>query len=101
MYGTVARMRVKPGMEARLADVSREQAEGGSMVGFLGEAVYRMDNEPGVYYLAVFFESKEAYVANATSPEQDARYQEYRALLEEDPEWHDGEIVQSRFPQQS
>ena len=35
------------------------------------------------------------YRANADSPEQDARYQKLRALLEDDPEWNDGEIVYS------
>ena len=34
-------------------------------------------------------------VANADSPAQDARYRQFRALLEADPEWHDGEIVLS------
>ena len=30
---------------------------------------------------------------NAASPEQHAQYERYRALLETEPEWHDGEIV--------
>jgi hypothetical protein len=33
--------------------------------------------------------------ANAASPEQHARYEQYRALLTAEPEWHDGEIVHS------
>jgi len=32
-------------------------------------------------------------VKNADSPEQNTRYLEFRDLLEADPEWHDGEIV--------
>jgi hypothetical protein len=31
-------------------------------------------------------------LANADDPVQDADYREYRALMEADPEWHDGEI---------
>jgi hypothetical protein len=54
-----------------------------------------MDANPDEYYLVVGFESKESYTANAASPEQHERYQRYRAWLTEDPEWHDGEIVQS------
>jgi heme-degrading monooxygenase HmoA len=61
--------------------------------GYIGDYVYRMDNDPNEYYMAVLFESKEAYHANAQDPAQDARYQEMRALLTEDPEWHDGEII--------
>ena len=43
--------------------------------------VYRMDNEPDVYYLATVFESKEAYVANADSPEQNDRRSEIREVI--------------------
>ena len=91
MYGTVARMRVKPGSEAALQKLTEETAP--DIPGFVGEYIYRMENEPDVYYLTVMFENKEAYVSNAQSPEQHARYQQYREFLMDDPEWHDGEIV--------
>ena len=52
-----------------------------------------MDADPGEVFLVAIFESKEAYWANANSPEQDQRFQEFRALMLADPEWHDGEIV--------
>lgn len=39
------------------------------------------------------FEDKESYVANANSPEQDARYRRMAELFAGEPEWHDGEIV--------
>ncbi|MCZ7542296.1 MAG: antibiotic biosynthesis monooxygenase [Anaerolineae bacterium] len=95
MYGTVARMRVKPGMEdavMRLAEM--EDAVG--IPGMIAQYVYRMDADPNVYYLAVVFESKAAYFANAESPEQHARYLDMLALLEGEPEWNDGEIVYPR-----
>ena len=94
MYGTVARMRIKPGMEERLRQFGRDASEGG-IPGFVVEHVYRLDAGSNEYMLVVGFESKEAYLANAKSPEQHARYQEYRALLEAEPEWQDGEIVDS------
>jgi quinol monooxygenase YgiN len=93
MYGTVARFHLKPGKEAELADVLREFEEL-KIPGEVSEYVYRMDEDSNEYYLAVVFTDKEKYMANADSPEQDARYQKLRALLEDDPEWHDGEIVQ-------
>jgi len=34
-----------------------------------------------------------ARASNAGSVKQEARYQSMRVLLEDDPEWHDGEIV--------
>lgn len=92
MYGTVARMRVKQGAESQLEQQLRE-FEGLKVPGFVTTYVYRMDADPQTYYMAVVFDSKESYVANARSPEQDARYQQMRALLESDPEWHDGEII--------
>lgn len=94
MYGTVARFRVKPGMESKLDELGRRFDEL-HVPGHLGEIVYQMDKDGNEYYQAVLFESKEAYVANASSPEQDARYRELLELLEGPPDWHDGEIVHS------
>ena len=91
MYGTVAKFRVKPGMEQALIAVS-EQAKS-EIDGLVGEYVYRMDAEPDVYYLAVTFRDRETYKANAASPEQHERYKAFRELLVDEPEWHDGEIV--------
>ena len=93
MYGTIARLRVKPGMEERLRQVGRDAAR--AIPALVFEHVYRSDADPNEYFLVVAFASKEAYVANANSSEQHARYLEYRALLDADPEWHDGEIVDS------
>ena len=38
------------------------------------------------------FEDKASYMANADDPAQNERYMEFRALMEADPEWHDGAI---------
>ncbi len=93
MYGTVARMRVKPGAESALVatmgdDVTR-------VPGFVSAQVYRSDADPQELWLAVAFTDRESYRANADNPEQDQRYREMRQLLEADPEWHDGEIVRT------
>ena len=96
MYGTVARIRVKPGMADRLMAMD-QQEQSLNIPGFVGQYVYRMDADPNEYYLVVVFESKEAYVANANSPEQDSRYRGWLEMLEGAPEWHDGEIV-STYP---
>src|SRR4051812_12867732 len=92
MYGTIARLHVKPGKAAALFELSQNWSTEGTP-GLVGDYVYQMDAEPDVYYLAVMFESKEAYFANANSPQQDARYREMMACLAGEPEWHDGEIV--------
>lgn len=96
MYGTVAHYLVKRGMEGRLRHILEEQGrafETGQVPGFVATYGYRMDADSNEYYLAVVFVSKEAYLANAQSPDQDARYRQLLPLLEREPEWHDGEIV--------
>ncbi len=93
MYGTIARMTLKPNsfdqLEAQMNSIQADL----SAVGWQSTTVYRSDNDPNEVWLAVVFESKEAYHANAQSPEQGKRYEQMRALLETDPEWHDGAVV--------
>jgi heme-degrading monooxygenase HmoA len=92
MYGTVARLKVAPGREADLLAHMKEY--GPDFVGgFVATALYRADAGGDEYWMAVVFESQEAYRANAESPEQNARYEAYRAFLTADPEWHDGEVL--------
>ena len=91
MYGTVAKLRVKSGRESDLV-AHLDKYRGGQASAFVASALYRADDGDG-YWLAVVFESKDAYEANADSPEQDARYQEFRSFLDADPEWHDGEVL--------
>lgn len=102
MYGTVARIRIKAGMEGQFRQIIEAQMhafEAGQVPGFVATYTYRTDADSNEYYLAVAFTSKEAYWANAQSPEQDARYRQWLPLLEGEPEWHDGEIVAVYTPQ--
>ena len=92
MYGTVARMRLKAGAEPRIVELFG-QYEKLNVPGYLGLTVYRLDEDSDELLMAVVFESKDAYRANAESPEQDARYREMLELLESEPQWQDGEIV--------
>jgi antibiotic biosynthesis monooxygenase (ABM) superfamily enzyme len=92
MYGTVARMRIKPGMEQPLAE-QLEEFDSLGVPGFVRSTIYKLDAGGDEYMVAIAFETKDAYVANAESPEQDARYQKMRELLDSDPDWNDGEIV--------
>ena len=92
MYGTIAKVQLRPGKEAEAIRLLWE-FEGDRVPGSVSDYLYRTDDKPNEYYLAVVFESKEAYMANADSPEQDARYRRLAALFASEPEWHDGEIV--------
>ncbi len=91
MYGTVARLTIKPGKLEDLKKMGREMSA--QIPGLVSEYVYRTDANPDELYLVAIFESEQAYRTNAASPEQHARYEHYRALLAADPEWHDGHIV--------
>jgi len=94
MYGTVARMRLAPGAEAKLKE-EVAQYDRLKIPGFVSTLLYRMDRDPNELYMAVAFKDKESYVANARDPRQDERFRKMRSLLAADPEWHDGEIIAS------
>ncbi|HYP41886.1 MAG TPA: antibiotic biosynthesis monooxygenase [Chloroflexia bacterium] len=96
MYGTIARLRLKAGKEEEFTALGQSEDEL-HIPGHLGEFIYRMDNDPNEYFMAVIFDSKESYHANANSPEQNSRYEQMVALMESEPEWHDGEIVHSHY----
>ena len=92
MYGTVARMHVKPGAIDKMQTVMKEY-DGLAIPGFVDTLVFRMDNDPNELYLVAVFDSKESYLNNAGDPAQNARYLKMAELLDGEPEWHDGEIV--------
>ena len=93
MYGTIARIKPKQGMDqAVIQSIEEWQRDRRPNVkGAVGGYLYRLDK--GGLMMAVVFESKEAYVANASDPAQDRWYQKFRALLAGDPEWNDGEVT--------
>ncbi len=95
MYGTVARMRVKPGHMEQLQRLNQEWQEGrGRQVrGFVASYVLRPDNRPDELVLVAVFQDQESYRANAADPEQDRWYRQLREHLEADPEWTDGEVM--------
>jgi quinol monooxygenase YgiN len=90
MYGTIAKLKVKEGkLEDLLLNVDREEPGEGHIAHY----IYQMDNDPTEFYLAVIFESREAYHKNAQRPETHAEYEMLVQFLEAEPVWHDGEIV--------
>jgi quinol monooxygenase YgiN len=90
MYGTIAKVRTNPENLSQLKTLSERI---GLAPGQIARYIYQMDADSTEFYLVAVFDSREAYQANATSPEQHERFMELRALLTADPEWHDGVIV--------
>lgn len=95
MYGTIAKVNLNPTHLETFKAIGRRM---GVAPGQLGRYVYQMDADPSELFLVALFEDQQAYWANAQSPEQHQRYQELRALLTRDPEWHDGEVVDAVLP---
>ncbi|HUZ71121.1 MAG TPA: antibiotic biosynthesis monooxygenase [Candidatus Saccharimonadales bacterium] len=95
MYGTVGRWRVKDGQQQELEQLANELLTD-VPAGSRGVWFYRSDADPQEYWVASSWDSKDAYTSNSNTPEQDARYRRLRALMEADPEWHDGEVVFGR-----
>src|SRR5689334_2287591 len=93
MYGTIARCRCKSDVDPQQMVECLKEFEAAHVPGSVASYVFRTDADPKELYIVAIASSKEAYIANAKSPEQHQRYQKYRALLEADPEWHDGEIL--------
>ena len=90
MYGTVAKTRVKQENRGKLRDVMEKQSAA-QVAGFV--ASYMLwENDSDTAWLFAIFENRESYDRNADDPAQNERYVEYRALMEDEPEWHDGEI---------
>ena len=93
MYGTVARIRVKPENREAFKKVTKGQGYD-EVAGFVTSYVL-FENEGATAWLFAIFTDRAADERNADDPAQNERYLEYRALLEDEPEWHDGEIEQA------
>jgi hypothetical protein len=98
MYGSIFKMTPKMGKEDEVKALFSEWEEKrkpeikGTKAGYL----YKLD-KGGMMGVAIF-DSEEDYKKNADDPKQNEWYQKLRALLEEDPEWNDGEVVFSSGP---
>ncbi|HEY5904620.1 MAG TPA: hypothetical protein VIX39_02300 [Actinomycetota bacterium] len=92
MYGTVARTRVKPENREPLRKVMERQGYD-EVSGFVTSYMLYEDDSDVAWIFAAFTD-RAAYERNANDPAQHERFLEYRALLEDEPEWHDGEIEQ-------
>ena len=95
MFGTVFRMRPKPGQEAAVEEqLRRWQRERKPIVaGVTASYLFKLRDHPDELIGVAVFDSEAHYRANAEDPEQDRWYRDLRALLETDPEWNDGDIT--------
>lgn len=94
MYGTVARIRVKPGQLDNFQTWAKtqDQPEDNGVL-----LVYQADDDPNALWMVVAMESREQYRAVAESPEQHESFLQMMKFLEAEPEWHDGKVIESRL----
>ncbi|MBI2165641.1 MAG: hypothetical protein HYU29_04490 [Chloroflexi bacterium] len=95
MYGTIFRMKVKPGQEAKVAELFNAwtKERGPKVKGSVAGYVLKPDKRPGELIGMAVFKDKATYKANAADPAQDKWFRQVRALLQADPEWEDGEYL--------
>lgn len=97
MYGTVARIKIKPELRDEAIDFLQRPEDPEDNPGAVSFYLFQMDADPNEFYMVAVFEDKEKYVANANDPQTDAQYQEMAKFFAEEPQWHDGEIIYSQM----
>ena len=90
MYGTVMHARATAGNRPAVVAMMGESLETN---GFRATHVLLPDEDEDAVVAAIVFEDRETYSANAHDPGTEAWYGRFRALLEADPEWTDGDWV--------
>ena len=92
MFGTVGLCKVKAGNRDEMVAVFERYGDI-EIPGYRGVELMFPENHDDTMIMVVWFDNAENYWKNAKDPEQDKRYQEYRALMEEDPVWYDGDWI--------
>jgi heme-degrading monooxygenase HmoA len=95
MFGTVGKAHIKPQNRATLLEVFDRQSYDQDVPGFVKSYVMFPENREDEVLIVAMFEDRATYYRNADDPAQNERYLEYRALLDDEPEWTDGEWLES------
>jgi len=90
MYGTVMRAKATAGNRDAVVAM---MGEGLDAAGFHATYVLLPDDDDDAVVAAVIFDDRDSYSANAHDPATETWYGRFRELLEDDPEWTDGEWV--------
>jgi hypothetical protein len=98
MFGTVGRAHIKPENKEKFVQVLERQDYDQQVSGFVRSYVMFPENRENEVLLVAMFTDRDTYFRNADDPTQHERYVEYRALLEDEPEWTDGEWLEYEAP---
>jgi hypothetical protein len=92
---TFMKMKVKPGMvdDIRKLMNTQEDRDRLKKAGFQYSVMGTSKNDPNTLWGVVTWDTSERYYKNAESPGQNKDYEKMRAMLTEDPEWFDCDVV--------
>jgi quinol monooxygenase YgiN len=93
MFGSIAKLKLKPGSFEKMFDLAKSNIEGRPVKGRVFNAVFRSQSDPDELWSVVGFEDEAAYRANANDPQTSEVAKQLKQLMAAPPEWHDGEIV--------
>ena len=95
MFGTIYRMHPKPDQERRIADHFRrwERERRPIVDGMVSGYLFRPKVGARDLIGVAVFDSEASYRKNADDPAQSEWYRSLRDMLEEDPEWSDGDVL--------
>ena len=93
MYGTIAKLNVKPEKVKNFKESMKEDLYDYSPKGYKNSYLYQMDSNENEFYLTVVFENEDAYNKNAESEETNKHFKNMMNFLESEPDWHDGKII--------
>ena len=91
MYGTIFNLNIRPGHEDKLLAIMKKESTS-KPEGMVAWFLMNPDDKDEWTGVAIF-ESREAYVANANSPEQHESFLKLMEHLESEPTWTDGNYV--------
>ena len=90
MFGTLMRARALPGKREAVVAMMGESLD---TRGFRATYVLLPDDDEQAVVAGVLFDDRATYSANAHDPATEDWYGRFRSLLEDDPEWTDGDWV--------
>jgi hypothetical protein len=92
MFGSVAKLKLKPGSFEEMLDVAKG-FEGWAVKGRVFNAVFRSQSDPDEVWSVVGFDDEATYRANANDPPTAAQAKQWQQLIAAPPDWHDGDRV--------
>ena len=93
MWAQIIKARMKQGAADDMMKLQQEFEAQGDRTPWVRSIALEDQNNPGLYYNVVFFESEEKARANEHTPEQQERVRRIQELYEGEPEFVDCNVV--------